>query len=166
MKKRMSDDGGKEWVEWYHHPHEIERLVAAFLDCSLPQKEWTHFAHLTVGLWHCLHYGPSEAILRTRFGIQTYNESCGVKMTPQGGYHETITLFYVWAIGRYLDSTGRDKPLVGLANGLLNGPLGDRQFPLEYYSRERLFSWEARIGWVEPDLKPLEGAPQCTPPPF
>ena len=162
----MVDDGRMEWVDLYHHPQEIERLVAAFYDCSLPQKQWTHYAHLTVGLWHRLHYGMAEAILRVRFGIQTYNESCGVKMTPQGGYHETITLFYLWAIGEYLESAGDDTPLVDLANGLLNSPLGDRKLPLAYYSRECLFSWEARVGWIEPDLKPLEGAPSCTPLPF
>jgi len=163
----MGDDGRKDGIGLYHHPQEIERLVAAFCDCSLPQKQWTHYAHLTVGLWHRLHYETAEAILRVRFGIQTYNESCGVKMTPEGGYHETITLFYIWAIGRYLESAGDNTTsLVDLANGLVNSPLGDRKFPLEYYSRERLCSWEARVGWVEPDVKPLEGAPPCIPLPF
>jgi hypothetical protein len=152
----MSDGGGPDGGGPYRHPQEIERLVAAFLDCSLPQREWTHHAHLTVGLWHRLHYGPAEAVLRTRFGIQTYNESCGVKMTPQGGYHETITLFYVWAIGCYLERAGRDRPIVELANGLIASSLGDRAFPLTYYSRGRLFSWEARVGWVDPDLQPLD----------
>lgn len=153
----MADESRKERIGSYHYPHEIERLVAAFLDHSLPKQQWTHTAHLTVGLWHRLHYGPAEATLRVRFGIQTYNESCGVKMTPQGGYHETITLFYLWAIGAYLERASGDTSLVDLANGLINSPLGNRQFPLEYYSRELLFSWQARVGWVEPDLKPLEG---------
>jgi hypothetical protein len=33
--------------------------------------------------------------------------------------------------------------------------IGDRRLPLRYYSRERLFSAEARLGWVEPDLLAL-----------
>jgi hypothetical protein len=34
--------------------------------------------------------------------------------------------------------------------------LGARDLPLRHWSRERLFSVEARHGWVEPDLAPLD----------
>ena len=34
--------------------------------------------------------------------------------------------------------------------------LADRSLPLEFWSRERLMSDEARHGWLEPDLRPLE----------
>jgi hypothetical protein len=40
--------------------------------------------------------------------------------------------------------------------------MGDKAWPLTFWSRERLFSVAARRGWVEPDLAPLEapvGAP-------
>jgi hypothetical protein len=33
--------------------------------------------------------------------------------------------------------------------------LADKELPLQYYSRERLFSDEARAAWVEPDRQPL-----------
>ena len=42
-----------------------------------------------------------------------------------------------------------------LVDGLL-AACGDKGLPLEYYSRERLLSWDARATWVEPDLKPLD----------
>jgi len=32
---------------------------------------------------------------------------------------------------------------------------GKRELPLRHYSRERLFSVGARLGWVEPDLQQL-----------
>ena len=35
--------------------------------------------------------------------------------------------------------------------------LADKDLPLQYYSRERLFSDEARAAWVEPDLRALRG---------
>jgi len=38
-------------------------------------------------------------------------------------------------------------------------PLGQPQWLLEYWTRERLFSVEARRNWVEPDLAPLPGEP-------
>ncbi len=33
---------------------------------------------------------------------------------------------------------------------------GQVGLPMEYYSRERLLSREARARWIEPDLKPFE----------
>jgi len=38
---------------------------------------------------------------------------------------------------------------------LLATPFGDKAWPLTFWSRERLFSVEARRGWVAPDLAPL-----------
>jgi hypothetical protein len=35
----------------------------------------------------------------------------------------------------------------------------DPKLPLRHWTRERLFSWEARSGWLAPDLLPLDGAP-------
>jgi len=54
---------------------------------------------------------------------------------------------------------GRDRPLAELREGLLRSRWADKRAPLEYYSRERITSWEARTRWVEPDLRPLEDAP-------
>ena len=38
-------------------------------------------------------------------------------------------------------------------NALLTSEMAPRDWPLRFYSRERLFSLEARRGWVEPDLQ-------------
>ena len=45
--------------------------------------------------------------------------------------------------------------LVAAVNALLTSEIGDRQWPLCFYSQERLFGVEARRGWVEPDLAAL-----------
>lgn len=39
-----------------------------------------------------------------------------------------------------------------MTNALLTAPEGRRDWPLRFYSRELLFSKEARLGWMEPDL--------------
>jgi len=72
----------------YQHLDEIERLAARFVDRTLPCPEWTHQAHLTVGLWHAREYPPAEALDRVRAGIQRYNLACGVENTTTRGYHE------------------------------------------------------------------------------
>ena len=45
------------------------------------------------------------------------------------------------------------EPLHELVNELLLSPMGRRDWPLRFYSRERLFSVEARLTRVEPDLE-------------
>ena len=141
-------------LESFHTSEEIERLVAAFETCTLPRDQWNHRAHLTVGLWYLCKHERVHATNLIRESIQKYNHSCGIIQTKNSGYHETITLFYVWLVSKYL-STTTEVSIVEIVNGLLN-TYGDKRFPLEYYSKENLMSWAARTSWVEPDLKPLD----------
>ena len=134
---------------------EVERLVAGFRACTLPYECWTHEAHLAVGVWHVLHFTPEEACTELRGGIRRYNVACGIDNTESSGYHETVTLFYVRIIQDYLRTVAPSASLDELVNGLIDSPYGSRNTPLEFYSRERLFSVEARREWREPDLKPL-----------
>lgn len=132
-----------------------DRLAAEFTSCTLPKVEWTHHAHLKVGLWHLLRYSPSEAMARLREGIKQYNLTCGVENTDSEGYHETITQFYVWLIDRFVRKEADcSQPIDVLANELIHR-YGDKSLPLKYYSRDRLMSKTARREWVEPDLAPL-----------
>ena len=47
------------------------------------------------------------------------------------------------------------RDAVEKVNGLLLAEEGRRDWPLRFYSAERLFSVEARRGYLEPDLAPL-----------
>ena len=142
------------YLEPFHASEEIERLVSAFETCTLPRDEWNHRAHLTVGLWYLAKHEKAKATSLIRESIKKYNHACGIIQTKDGGYHETITLFYVWLVSKHLNNASKSS-IVELINEVLN-TYGDKSFPLEYYSKERLMSWEARASWVEPDLKPLE----------
>ena len=137
------------------HPSQTERLVARFLDLSLPKAEWTHEAHLRVGLWHVLHFPPEVALGWLRDGITRLNEAHGTPNTDRGGYHETITRFYVAIIARFVAECDRSRLLDDLAEALI-AERGHRDLPLRYYTRARLDSIAARRGWIEPDLMPLE----------
>jgi len=132
----------------------MDELARAFCECSLPKAEWAHHAHLRVGLWHLLRFPLDEALGRLQDGIRRYNESCGVANTEASGHRETITRFYVWVIGRSLAGADRARPADGLADELI-WACGDKGLPLRYWSKERLLSAEARLGWVGPDLGAL-----------
>ena len=134
---------------------QIRELADAFERCDLPRDAWTHDAHLAVALWYLVCYGPAEGGERVRAGIQRFNAVKGVPQTPDSGYHETITRFYLWAVRRHLRDAPRDASIADLANTLV-AAWRDRDRPLEYYSRERLMSPEARVGWLEPDLRALD----------
>ena len=152
----MSVTEHKQTTTLYHKQEEIENLIREFETCTLQREKWTHHAHLTMALVYLKRYTVSDATERIRSGINRLNEAHGVKMTEDHGYHETITLFYVWAVGKYLQSVDSNFTIVEVANGLINSHYAEKNFPLEFYSRERLMSWEARIGWLEPNLKSLD----------
>lgn len=141
-------------AEVYRTTEELERLVSAFERCTLPKEEFTHSAHVTVAFWYLYHFTGQVAATRIREGIKRYAAAQGVPSTPTGGYHETITLFWVFAIGKYLLLENGGKTLLELANGVVE-KYSDKAMIFEHYSRDRLFSIEARNGWVEPDLRPL-----------
>lgn len=128
---------------------EIEALVKAWSELTLPFAEWTHRAHLTVALWHVLRYPPEEALDRVRAGIQAYNLSQGVEQTPEGGYHETLTRIWMAVVQDYVSRCG-PGPIEELAPGLWE-TCQDQKLALRFYTRERLLSWEARTTFVEPD---------------
>jgi hypothetical protein len=133
---------------------EIFSLVRRFDDRTLPRAEWTHRAHLTVALWYLTRHSGREATARIRAGIKRYNASKGVLTTPTGGYHETLTMFWICMISHFLLFAEADHSLVELANAML-ARCAVKDLPLRYYSRERLMSPRARASWVEPDLQPL-----------
>jgi hypothetical protein len=134
---------------------QTDRIVAAFCERTLPKAEWTHEAHLRVGLWHLLRYSADDALMLLRERITAYNLACGTANTDAAGYHETITRFFVWRIAQFVAAADRRRPIDELAGELIQS-VGDVRAPLEYFTPARLMSVEARRGWVEPDLRPLE----------
>ena len=138
----------------YQNEYEIEALVTAFNNCTLSRSEWNHAAHLTVALWYLVRYEEQEAIKQIRDRIKCYNIAMGIKTTKDSGYHETMTLFWVWIVRDYLLVNSHQDSILQLTNGLID-TCNNKYLPLQYYTQDLLMSWEARINWVEPNLKPL-----------
>jgi hypothetical protein len=141
----------------YHSDADVEQLAHGFTTHTLPREQWTHEAHFVVGLWHVRTFGVESAIERMREKIKGYNLACGVENTESSGYHETLTLLYLRAIADFCHRQNADAatPLHTLANALTQDVIIEKSFPLEHYSRERLFSPQARAVWTEPDVKPF-----------
>ena len=131
---------------------EVIELAKAFEERTLPKSEWTHAAHLVVGLYYCYHHPLGVAKNLMSDGIYWLNDAHGTPNTETSGYHETITVFWLRTVANFIERTGREPGLANLANSLL-AFCNDTRLPLKYYSRERLFSTEARMKYVEPDLE-------------
>jgi hypothetical protein len=134
---------------------DCDDLAARFNACTIPHGEWTHLAHLTVGLWHVHHYGKVEALERLRAGIRRLNESHGTANSETSGYHETTTRAYVELLSRFDESCPKATRLAERVACMTSGWLADRSVLLHFYSRETLMSVRARAEWVAPDVAPL-----------
>ena len=82
----------------YNSQEEILRLIEGFENGSWPAAEWKHQAHLAMGLWYLSKHDVPDATKLIRDGIKKYNVATGGQNTDTSGYHETITLFYIWYI--------------------------------------------------------------------
>jgi hypothetical protein len=134
---------------------EILRIGEGLFACTLPRTEWTHAAHLAAALW-LMRYRPDlDAAATMPSLIRAYNQSVGRVNDDSGGYHETITLASLRAARGVLNAYPPDMPVWRIANALLSTNLANPNWLLEYWSRERLMSVEARRAWLEPDLKSL-----------
>lgn len=127
-------------------PASIDEVVARFLDGTLRAEQWTHPAHLFV----CRHVLATAettevAVARLRTLIGEHNERVGIR-PGHGGYHETITRYFVGAMAH------ANPPTIA---ALLTEPSLRREAPLEHWTRDLLQTDDARTGWVDPDLHPL-----------
>ncbi len=123
--------------------------------CSLRKEEWTHGAHFAVALW-LMRYRPDIDPARDMPGlIRAFNESLGGVNSDTSGYHETITQASLRAARGVYDAYPADVPVWRIANALMKSNLANPNWLLEYWSRDRLMSVEARRAWLDPDLKAL-----------
>jgi hypothetical protein len=134
---------------------EIERLGEGLLACTATREEWTHEAHLAATTY-LLHRRPDIDLDEELPGIiRRFNESVGGTNSDTEGYHETITRCFLHGVRLFLERADVSAPLHEIVNRLLLAPMGRRDWPMRFFSPERLFSIDARRFHVAPDLAPM-----------
>ena len=133
----------------------VARIGEGLLARDLPREEWTHEAHLAATTYLLLRRPEIDLDAELPGLIRGYNESVGGVNSDTEGYHDTITRVFLHGVRLLLSETDRREPLHALVNELLLSPMGHRDWPLRFYSRERLFSVEARHSFLSPDMAPL-----------
>ncbi len=134
---------------------DVERIGTGLCDRSLPKADWTHAAHFAAALWLLRQRSLAEASAAMPDIIRRYNVATGGENTDTAGYHETITQASLRGAAAFLAGYTEDHPLGDIANRLMVSKLGDKNWPLTYWTRDRLFSSGARRTWVEPDIMSL-----------
>jgi hypothetical protein len=137
-------------------PAALDAMVSLWRAGTLPGKAFTHEAHILVGAWHLTHMPYADALSAMREGIPRFNVAAGGVNTEDSGYHETLTVFWVKLMARYLGTLpGEQTPMEKVQAAV--GHFGARRdWFKDYYSFDVAKSREARARWVEPDLQPLD----------
>jgi hypothetical protein len=133
----------------------VERVGEGLLVRDLPREEWTHEAHLAATTYLLLRHPEIDLDNELPGLIRRYNESVGGVNSDTEGYHDTITRVFLHGIRLFLSEADLREPPHELVNGLLLSPIGRRDWPLRFYSPERLMSAEARRTYVPPDIAAL-----------
>ena len=144
-------------IRFFESSAAVRHLGERLISSCLPRGEWTHEAHVAACYWLaaerpdiCLSHDLPDIIRR-------HNDSVGTPNTDNSGFHATITHCYAMGVAAFHRRCDPALALVERVNALLTEPEGARDWPLRFYSRERLFSVEARRAVILPDLAPLPG---------
>jgi hypothetical protein len=129
-----------------------DEFLAAFEACAL--DEFHHRDHIKIAYLYLRRHPLDDAIARVRTGLQALAVAWGAPVNDlERGFHETMTQAWVRLVHLALTDRGAAESADAFC---------DRQTELmqkthlqQYYSRERLYTWEAKREFVEPDLAHL-----------
>jgi hypothetical protein len=134
----------------------IVAIGEGLLAATLPREAWTHEAHLAACSWLLRDRCDIDLERELPGIISAYNLASGGVNDDSQGYHETITQVYIAGVKAHFAEIGIQQPLYQSVNSLLSSARGRRDYPLRFYSKELLFSAEARRSFVAPDLASLD----------
>jgi hypothetical protein len=144
----------KMMINKYEHESEVLALVRSFESATVSRDDWKHAEHLVVGLYYLTINDLETATDKMRDGIlNLLVKGFGVDLTKEMPYHETITVFWMHTLDGY-NRSKKGVSLLDRANEVVNK--WDKDYPLRFYSRERLFSDEARARFLDADIRSFD----------
>jgi hypothetical protein len=133
----------------YKTENEIYALVKSFEAGTISRDDWKHAEHLVVALYYLSRHDYDAAYAKIKSGIFNLLKAFEVDLTKEMPYHETMTVFWMRTVSKFANSKN-GASLLEKTNELVGK--FDKDYPLKFYSRELLFSDEARKKFVDGDL--------------
>ncbi|MBK9215543.1 MAG: hypothetical protein IPM59_08065 [Chloracidobacterium sp.] len=133
----------------FKNEEEIAEVVRGFEDATIGRDAWKHAEHLTVALHYLTLHDIETATDKMRTGIFKLLGAFEVDLTKEMPYHETLTVFWMRTVADF-NAAKNGASLLDKANELVANY--DKDYPMRFYSREFLFSDEAREKFVDGDL--------------
>ena len=133
----------------YENESEILAVVRGFEDGTIAREKWRHAEHLTVALYYIFHHDYETAYAKMRGGIFNLLKAFEVDFEQEMPYHETLTIFWLKTVADYAKFRAEDS-IIETGNALIEK--FDKDYPLKFYTREHLFSDEARANYLKGDL--------------
>ena len=129
-----------------------DEFLAAFETCTI--SEFHHRDHVKVAYLYLRRHPLDDAIAKVRTGLQGLAAAWGAPVDDlERGYHETITQAWVRLVHLALRDDGEAPSADAFCDG--HPKLMEKTYLHLFYSRDRLTSWEAKRGFLEPDLAPF-----------
>lgn len=127
---------------------EIKAIVNGFESCTTEKTQFKHQDHLVVVVTYLNEFSVQETVERMRLSLMRF---IAHHQIDKRKYNETITVFWVEAVSKAIERMPDSLTLLEMCNRVIqefpNGGLA-----LNYYSKELLYSDEARETFVKPDL--------------
>lgn len=135
---------------------QIDNYVEDFEAGALSRDVFNHGAHLLVAVCYLDKFKDVDQSLDVmRTALVRLNNANEVPNTGVSGYHETVTRFMLLSIEYFLYTLPETFNVTEKVNAVLESELNFSKFPFFFYSHALIHSFEARQGWVEPDLRPM-----------
>lgn len=132
----------------YKTENELLAVVESFENGTIPRENWKHAEHLTVALYYLSENDFDAAYKKMRDGIFNLLKSFKVDLSKEMPYHETMTVFWLKTVEEFKKSKD-GYSILDVHNEVVE--TFDKDYPLKFYSRELLFSDEARERFVDAD---------------
>jgi hypothetical protein len=124
-------------------------FVAAFEACSFPPGDFHHAGHVRLARIYLRALGEAGAQQKMVDGITRLAVHAGAPRK----FHYTATVAWLRLVSA---AVTRDSSAIAFGEWIKGFPeLTDKGLLSLHYSRERFDSEEARVSWMEPDLRPL-----------
>lgn len=137
-------------MKHYADENEIFELVRSFENGTIRREDWHHAEHLVVALFYLNNHNIEAATEKMRSGIfSLLRDAFAVDLAKEMPYHETLTIFWMRTVAIF-NAARNGASLLDKANEVIEK--FDKDYPLKFYSRERLFSDEAKACFIDGDL--------------